>query len=121
VYPKSDKNSLILELIEVNLHSKEVGMKAANLGELVQHKFPGPNGFVIKTRAYDIFLDNNNLLEHIQKTLESIDYNDYESIKSSAIIIHNSIERNSLPRKLIEEITNNFEKMEYSLLVQNLN
>ncbi len=104
------KDSLIVELTEVNRDSKEVGSKAANLGELIQNKFSVPNGFVVKTRAYDIFLDSNNLLEHIQKTLESIDYNDYESIKSSAIIIRNSIEKNPLPRKLIDEIKINYEK-----------
>ncbi len=100
----SDKGSLIVDLTEVNKNNIEVGSKAANLGELIQNKFSVPDGFVIKKVAYSKFLNQNNLVELIQKSLTKIDYNSYETIRNCAASIQNSIERSALPSELIDEI-----------------
>ncbi|MFX1594783.1 MAG: PEP/pyruvate-binding domain-containing protein, partial [Promethearchaeota archaeon] len=85
------KDSLIVDLILINQKSKEVGIKAANLGELIQHKFYVPDGFVINTRAYELFLASENLLRFIEKQLENIEYNKLESLNQFANKIQNLI------------------------------
>ena len=40
----------------------KIGSKAANLGELIQNGFPVPEGFVVITEAYTLFLKHNNLV-----------------------------------------------------------
>ncbi|MFX1328594.1 MAG: PEP/pyruvate-binding domain-containing protein [Promethearchaeota archaeon] len=98
------KDSLIVDLILINQKSKEVGIKAANLGELIQHKFYVPDGFVINTRAYELFLASENLLRFIEKQLENIEYNKLESLNQFANKIQNLIMKTDLPRELIDEI-----------------
>jgi len=44
--------SLTLELSEISHETKGVGIKSANLGELLRNNFPVPDGFVIKTGAF---------------------------------------------------------------------
>ena len=58
--------------LTMNLHNigrndfSKIGGKAANLGELIQNDFLVPEGFVVTTEAYSIFLKHNNLNELIQ-------------------------------------------------------
>jgi pyruvate,water dikinase len=98
------KDSLTIELTEVPLKSFEVGNKALNLNKLIQRGFSVPKGFVVKTNAYNLFLRSNNLIEFIQKTLKSIDYNNIDSINNSVQVIRNSIVEGSIPNDLINEI-----------------
>ena len=42
---------------------KFVGGKCANLGEMIQAKFPVPGGFAITTGAYFLFIKENKLDE----------------------------------------------------------
>jgi len=98
------EESLTIELTEIDPKNLEVGSKAANLGKLIQSNFLVPDGFVIKTNAYNLFLSSNNLIEFIQRSLESIDYNNLDSIEHCANIIRKSIENSSIPNELIDEI-----------------
>jgi phosphoenolpyruvate synthase/pyruvate phosphate dikinase len=74
VYFIPNQESLTIELSQTPLKKYEVGNKAVNLGKLIQKSFHVPKGFVVKTNAYDLFLMNNKLKELIQKSLESIHY-----------------------------------------------
>ncbi len=98
------EESFTINLTEITNKDKGVGSKAANLGKLIKNKFSIPNGFVVKTSAYDFFLKNNNLIDLIQKSLKSIDYSNLESVKNSANIISDSFEKSSFPKELIDEI-----------------
>jgi pyruvate,water dikinase len=98
------KDSFTIELTEVPLKSFEVGNKALNLNKLIQKGFSVPKGFVVKTNAYNLFLMSNNLIEFIEKTLKSIDYNSIDSINDSLQAIRNSIAEGSIPNDLINEI-----------------
>ena len=85
------KNSLIVNLRVINQKTKEVGTKAANLGEVIQNKFYVPDGFVITTRAYELFLKNDNLMGFIENLLENLEYNNLESLNQSVDKIQNMI------------------------------
>ena len=75
------EKSLTVELTEIDPKNREVGSKAANLGKLIQSSFTVPNGFVIRSNAYITFLKSNKIIEFIHKSLESIDYNNLDSIE----------------------------------------
>ncbi len=98
------EESLTIDLTEITNKDRGVGSKAANLGKLIKNKFSVPNGFVVKTTAYDLFLKDNNLIELIQKALKSIDYSNLESVKNATNTISDSFEKSSFPKELIDEI-----------------
>ncbi|MHA2181410.1 MAG: PEP/pyruvate-binding domain-containing protein, partial [Promethearchaeota archaeon] len=93
----------------INDNYLEVGNKALNLCILIKNRFSVPTGFVIKSNAYDSFINSNNLSEQIHKFLEEIDYEIYETIEKCSESIQNTIERSHLPSKLIEELKFKYE------------
>jgi pyruvate,water dikinase len=105
------KLSFTMDLKDLDYYSNDIGNKAVNLNKLIQNKFFVPEGFVVKTSAYDFFLRHNNLKEFIQKTLESVDYNILESIKKAAKIISNSIHKSSIPKELIDNIKLRYQEL----------
>jgi pyruvate,water dikinase len=103
-------NTYIINLADLNCKFEDIGNKAINLNRLIQHDFCVPEGFVIKTGAYDLFLNHNNLKEFIQETLDSIDYNSIESIKNAANIISNSFDKSTIPKEIINSIKLKFQE-----------
>jgi phosphohistidine swiveling domain-containing protein len=91
-----------------------VGNKAFNLAKLIQNNFNVPNGFVIKTTAYQLFLEHNNLKMVLQDSLELIDYDNYEILEKCSEKIQREIEGSKLPQKLVNELKEkyNFYKFE---------
>ena len=58
-----------------------VGGKNANLGEMrTRVEVPVPNGFAISSYAYKIFLDYNNITQHITEMLGSWRMSDLDSL-----------------------------------------
>ncbi|MFX0144354.1 MAG: PEP/pyruvate-binding domain-containing protein [Candidatus Hodarchaeota archaeon] len=103
-----NKEFLTIELTQTSLKKQEVGNKAVNLSKLIQGNFQVPTGFVVKTNAYEYFLKSNNLIEFIQKSLESIDYDNLESINNCGKKIRNLIENGSIPSDLIYEVKSKY-------------
>ncbi len=102
------EESLTIELTEIHPKNLEVGNKAANLGKLIHSNFLVPEGFVIKTNAYRLFLSSNDLMEFIQRSLASIDYSNMDSVDHWALTIRKSIENSSIPNILIDEIKSKY-------------
>jgi pyruvate,water dikinase len=89
-----------------------VGSKAANLGDLIDKGFPVPNGFVITTDAYTLFVNENKRLhEYIEKELAGIDYEDPRSVEECARRIKKAIEGTMLPPGLASEISERYNVM----------
>ena len=86
--------------IDVNL----IGTKAANLGILLQNNINVPDGFVISTNAYDLYLKYNRLDEIIQQALGEMEDEDIESIKLCSNKIKNAFFEAKLPNEVISEI-----------------
>ena len=80
----------------------ELGGKAVNLGKLIQNDFPVPEGFVITTEAYSLFLKNNNLVELINNKLSNVDYSNYDTIESCSNEIQEAIKKSTLPLEVVE-------------------
>ena len=89
----------------------EYGSKASNLGELIKKGFPIPNGFVINTDAYLLFLRTNDLTKLIQNMLDNIEFSNYEAIEKNSNDIQNSIENSDIPNEVLEEIKEEYDKL----------
>lgn len=58
-----------------------VGGKGANLGEMVQHGFPVPNGFIVTAQAYFAFIRDNNLDTKIKHLLGTTNFDHQDSLQ----------------------------------------
>ena len=57
-----------------------VGGKGANLGEMVNAKFPVPPGFIVTVNAYYTFIKENNLAVKIKHLINTVNFNRQDSI-----------------------------------------
>ncbi|TFG20150.1 MAG: hypothetical protein EU533_06285 [Promethearchaeota archaeon] len=93
-------------------HNLELcGAKSANLGKLIYFGFPVPEGFVINTSAFKLFLEHNKLQNWVNTLVSKIDFNDSNSINSIAEEIRQRILESELPQEIVEEI-----KIRYSMI-----
>jgi phosphohistidine swiveling domain-containing protein len=107
-----DIKPMILNLTKISQKDMDqVGTKAANLGKLIQKGFPVPNGFVLSTEAYSLFLKYNNLIESININLSNIDYTNYVTIENCAKQIQAIIKKSSLSTEILDLIRNNYDKL----------
>ncbi|MBM3291338.1 pyruvate, phosphate dikinase, partial [Candidatus Bathyarchaeota archaeon] len=98
-------------LSEASLNPELNGAKSANLGKLINFGFPVPEGFVINTSAFKLFLKHNQLPNWINTQVLKIDFNDSNSINSLAEEIRHKILESELPQEIITEI-----KIRYSMI-----
>ncbi|WP_280771776.1 PEP/pyruvate-binding domain-containing protein [Salipaludibacillus daqingensis] len=83
---------------------QSVGGKAANLGDMLEAQLPVPEGFVVLTDAYKLFIKENNLEEKIRKILDATVGNDIELIEKAASEIQNFIKEGVIPHQINHEI-----------------
>lgn len=68
-------SDIILNLSAVAREDAEiVGAKAANLGEMIKLGFLVPEGFVLTTNAFKLFVDENNLTDQLNLLLSRIGF-----------------------------------------------
>ncbi|MCL5432943.1 MAG: phosphoenolpyruvate synthase [Patescibacteria group bacterium] len=73
-----------------------VGGKGANLGEIARSGFPVPNGFIVTSKAYYTFIKENNLATKIRHLLNTVNYNNPNSLNEVSshikkLIIHSPV------------------------------
>lgn len=86
-----------------------VGGKNSNLGEMYNALgLQIPNGFAITTKAYEDFLDVNDLRDEISKIMMNVFIDDASSISSASESVQNLILNSKLPEKLVNEIDDAF-------------
>ena len=96
-------------LEETNLNEVElVGGKNASLGEMISNLsslgINVPDGFVITAKAYDLFIQHNNLHEKIAEILNKIDYNDPVNLRKNAQRTRILVQNGEYPEILRKEI-----------------
>ncbi len=89
----------------------ELGGKAFNLGKLIQNDFRVPEGFVVTTEAYSLFLKNNNLVELINNKLSNINYSNYDMIENCSREIQEAIKKSTLPLDVVERIREAYDNL----------
>ena len=57
-----------------------VGGKGANLGEMLGAKLPIPYGFIVTSKAYKAFVQENDLNDVISQHTKDLDYSDQKAL-----------------------------------------
>jgi len=83
---------------------KEVGGKAANLGEMLKIGMPVPQGFVINAPGYLYFLEKTGLKEKIYEKLKDLNVEDTALLEKKAKEIRDIFVEAEMPSDLKEEI-----------------
>jgi len=109
-------NKYILELSEVGIHDIEtVGGKNASLGEMIQNLSKLgvniPNGFVITVAAYRDFLAYNNLEGTIRHIIDTVDYDNIESLRRGGQQVRLLLSNGRFPKEMSEVIIKAYEKL----------
>ena len=81
-----------------------VGGKGASLGEMYNHKFPVPMGFVITAQAFEYFINQLDLKERISDIIKNLDFEETEELQKASRKIRALIEEKQMPKLLKEEI-----------------
>jgi pyruvate,water dikinase len=100
----------ILPLSHVGMRDIDhVGGKNASLGEMIQNLsslgIRIPDGFVISVGAYREFIAHNDLEAAIRKEIDSIDFDNMESLRRAGLTIRQYIAQGKFPDGLAEEIS----------------
>lgn len=117
---KMNKN-YILDLNKVGINDIDtVGGKNASLGEMLQHLsalgIMIPNGFVITVNAYLEFIAFNSLETVTKHIINSIDFNNIESLRKGGQQVRLLIENGRFPKEMSEVIID-----AYAVLSKNYN
>lgn len=96
--------------------SPKIGSKAANLGELIRNKISVPQGFVVTTEAYSLFLEFNELNKLIEVELSKIDYNNIDSVDECAKKVQEAIKESMIPPEIIDEIKHKYESLSLDIV-----
>ena len=109
------KSALVLWFNEIDKNDVGiVGGKSANLGEMASTgKIPVPNGFSTTSKAYNDFINYNNLKDKIQGIIESTNVDDTNSLNGASKAIKDLF----LKAKFQKEFENQVRKY-YSKLIQ---
>ncbi len=99
--------ALILPYAEITKEMMDwAGGKNANLGEVLNRvHLPTPEGFAITTRAFDLFMAQNDLVDEINKLKMEIEPRKTETIREASEEIQARIIEAQIPPELAEAIT----------------
>lgn len=107
---KNTKNILwFKEIYEEDLNL--VGGKGANLGEMDKFGIPVPEGFVVTSKAYFDFLEENNLSKELKEILSKIKPEKIQSFKEASQKIKSLILKGKVSPLLAKEIIDNYLKL----------
>jgi len=105
-----------LDLDKVGLDDiNMVGGKNASLGEMLQHLtelgINVPGGFIVTVNAYRAFLSYNNLESTICHIIETIDFDDLESLRRAGSQVRLLIRNGRFPKDMSALIIEEYEKL----------
>ncbi len=107
---KKEKNILWFQEVDKDDVSL-VGGKGANLGEMAGAGFPVPRGFIVTSKAYFDFLEENKLKSQIHRELKKIKFEDPQSINEVSEKVKKLILEGQISPKLSKEIIFNYLKL----------
>ena len=101
----ANNNKYVLNIKEKDLTIEEIGGKALNLVKMSSAGFNVPPAVVVTVDAYDFFI-KKELKGKISTILDSIDFNNEDSISKGCSLIRDIIKSQELPQDLFLEINN---------------
>lgn len=103
---------LVVDFAHIDKHDIAiVGGKGANLGEMTKARFPVPSGFAVTVESYDLFLQENNLLQEITNILKVTDRNDASQLGSASNKIQKKVLQGKIPTEVVKEVTRAYKKL----------
>jgi pyruvate,water dikinase len=93
---------------------REVGGKAANLGEMYNLKMPVPPGFAVTADAYKYFLEKTNLSAKIYAMLNKLEVENTVELDETAGKIQEMIVNAEMPAEMEQEILEAYETLSMS-------
>ncbi|MCX6748436.1 MAG: phosphoenolpyruvate synthase, partial [Candidatus Pacearchaeota archaeon] len=94
---------------------KDVGGKAANLGEMSKLGLPVPQGFAITAQGYDYFLGETGLKEEIYSLLTNLDIEDTKKLDEVSVKIKKMIIEADMPKEMEEEIRDSYNTLSFDV------
>lgn len=88
-----------------------VGGKGANLGEMTSFEIPVPQGFIVTSKAYFDFLEENKLKSKIDQALRNLDMADPHQLNVASQKVKKLILNGKISSELAREIINNYLKI----------
>lgn len=88
-----------------------VGGKGANLGEMIKAKFPVPPGFAVTVKAYDQFIEENDLFDPINEILHKTDVHNPKSLEDASKKVQDSIKKGHIPDDVAKAVIAAYKKM----------
>ena len=107
---KKEKNILWFQEVDKD-DIPLVGGKGANLGEMAKAGFPVPRGFIVTSKAYFDFLEENKLKSKIHQELKKINIEDPQTFNEVSEKIKNLILNGQISSSLAKEIIFNYLKL----------
>ncbi|MBP7964436.1 MAG: hypothetical protein KA003_20805 [Caldilineaceae bacterium] len=95
----------ILPLNKADVTLAQVGGKGMNLARLAQADFPVPDGFMITTFAYNTFVAQNHLDDHIRATLAGVIFDDAASLQAASVTIRARFAQGEMANELRRALT----------------
>jgi len=89
----------------------DVGGKGASLGELLRAGFRVPAGFVVRTSAFERFIDSITRESPVRAQVETLDPDDLEGVRACATTLRARIEQAELPGDVLEEVSTAHRKL----------
>jgi pyruvate,water dikinase len=89
----------------------EVGGKGANLGEMCSIGLPVPNGFVVTSGAYFLFIRHNGIERTIKEMTSDLNTEDNDKLNLASEAIKNRILSGEIPPALRAEIISAYKSM----------
>jgi pyruvate,water dikinase len=108
--------ALVKKLIETGINELDlVGGKNANLGEMIKNlSYLGiniPDGFVITSNAYDLFINYNDIANKIDAIINNTDIDNIQELCKNSKIIRNLFYDSNFPKYLEELILHSYNQM----------
>lgn len=85
------------------------GGKGASLGEMLNAGIPVPDGFVVLSTTFDMFLHKADLVQEIHAILEAVDHKAVHSIDEASEKIQELIKHAKMPNDIASEIESEFQ------------
>jgi pyruvate,water dikinase len=91
---------------DIGLTDREhVGGKGGSLGELQRAGIPVPPGFVVRTQAFELFLEALEQQSPIRAQVEALNPDDLAAVTACSMAIRSRLEEAALPPPVLEEIS----------------
>jgi len=97
------------------LNSKDAniaGGKGASLGEMTQAGIPVPPGFVVLANVFEKFIEETEIVEDIDATLETVNHEEVHTVEAASEKIQGIIKSQKIPRHIADKIMIAFDTLD---------